>query len=141
MKSRLLRDFRALALVRGGVVLQGRSFTGYDLPYHLWYDPLQSLAVLVQVDVEQASVLKAIVPDIERVLPGMPFVLDAMPLEGRANKYRMLAVLRKLFEEVTIGENGPVPVILILEDVHYAGSESLELLKALREAISDFPVT
>ncbi len=139
-KSRLLNEFRARALVRGSVVLQGRSFAEYATPYHLWTEPLQSLAVLAQTDEEQASVLKAIVPDIERVLPGMPFVLDAKPLEGRANKFRMLAVLRNLFEQVTLGDSDPAPVILMLEDVHYAGSESLELLSDLQEIVTDFPV-
>lgn len=139
-KSRLLREFRAQALVRGGIVLQGRGFSEYHSPYQLWHDPLQLLAVLTQVDDHQSSVLKAMVPDIERVLPGVPFVLDPMPLEGQANRSRILAVLRTLFQRLAHLDNKPAPVILILEDIHWAGSESLELLQDFQEGVTDLPV-
>jgi serine/threonine protein kinase/tetratricopeptide (TPR) repeat protein len=139
-KSRLLSEFRARVLVQGGTVLQGRSFALHDTPYRLWHDPLQLLSVLTTVNEEQASVLKAIVPDIERVLPGMPFILDPLPFEGSENKSRLLSVLRKLFHQITMGENGSVPVVLILDDIHWAGSESLDLLRDLQEAIADLPV-
>ncbi|HNB54644.1 MAG TPA: serine/threonine-protein kinase, partial [Anaerolineales bacterium] len=68
-KSRFLQEFRAQALVRGSLVLQG-SVAEHASPYQLWHDPLRLLAVLTDVEEEQAGVLKAIVPDIERVLPG-----------------------------------------------------------------------
>lgn len=138
-KSRLLQEFRAQALVRGGVVLQG-SVGEHPSPFQLWHDPLQLLAVLTKVDPEQASVLKAIVPDIERVLPGVPFVLEPMPLEGQAHTSRMLAVLRTLFQQLTQGETGSMPVILVFEDVQWAGSESLALLREFQDVVTDLPV-
>ncbi|NUM47807.1 MAG: tetratricopeptide repeat protein [Anaerolineales bacterium] len=138
-KSRLLQEFRAQALVRGSIVIQGGSFAEHPSPYQFWHDPLRLLAVLTPVDAAQASVLKALVPDIERVLPGMPFVLEPMPLDGQANKSRMLAVLRTLFQQLTQGENAP-PVILILEDIQWAGSESLALLRDFQEVVTDLPV-
>jgi serine/threonine protein kinase/tetratricopeptide (TPR) repeat protein len=138
-KSRLLQEFRAQALVRGSVVLGGSSFADQHSPYQLWRDPLQLLAVLTQVDAEQASVLKAIVPDIERVLPGMPFVLEPMPLDVKANKSRILAVLRGLFQRLTQGKPSN-PVVLMLEDIQWAGSESLELLRDFQEVVNDLPV-
>ncbi|GAB4581729.1 MAG: hypothetical protein Fur0022_44790 [Anaerolineales bacterium] len=139
-KSRLLSEFHAQALVRGCTVLRGSSFSEHPGPYQLWYDPLRLLAVLTQMDPEQASILKAIVPDIERVLTGVPFVLEPMPLEGQANKSRMLAVLRTLFQQLTLGEEIPAPVILILEDIHWAGSESLELLRDFQDVVAELPV-
>lgn len=138
-KSRLLQEFRAQALVRGSVVLQG-SVGEHPSPYQLWHDPLQLLSVLTPVDSEQASVLKAIVPDIERVLPGVPFVLEPMALEGQAHTSRMLAVLRTLFQQLVQGDAGPLPVILVFEDVQWAGSESLALLRELQDVVTDLPV-
>lgn len=138
-KSRLLQEFCAQVLVHGGVVLQG-SVGEHPSPYQLWHDPLQLLAVLTKVDLEQASVLKAIVPDIERVLPGVPFVLEPMPLEGQAHISRILAVLRTLFLQLTQGDTGLVPVILVFEDTQWAGSESLALLREFQDVVTDLPV-
>ena len=139
-KSRLLGEFSTRSLVQGGAVLLGRSFPERMEPYHLWQDPLRLLAVLTSPDEEDASVLKAILPDVERVLPNMPFVLEAHPLDSQANKSRLRAVLHKLFRTLTIEGTSPSPLILILEDIHWAGSESIALLQDIRETVTDLPV-
>ena len=139
-KSRLLSEFRARVLVLGGTVLVGRSFSEQSAPYQVWQDPLCLLAVLASPNTEEASVLKAVLPEIERVLPNMPFILDAAPLDGFAHKARLLSVLHRLFRKLTLEGDSPAPVVLILEDIHWAGSESLTLLKDLQETIVDLPV-
>ncbi|GAB4515070.1 MAG: hypothetical protein OHK0046_18030 [Anaerolineae bacterium] len=115
-KSRLLEELRHWALTKGVLVLTGQGMEGGGLPYQLWRNPLRRLALTADLTDFQVGILKEIVPDIhwllERDVPDVP------ELNGAARKVRLINTLVEVFQQQT------VPILLLLEDLHWA-DESL----------------
>ena len=130
-KSRLLDELRTQALVLGFIVLRGESVAETGLPYKLWRESLRRMLLTVPIDDLEASILKAIVPDLPALLGHE--VSDAPPLEGQAGQQRLVNVIVDVFKRA------PQPVILLLEDLHWS-SESLEPLKMLNTITTDRPL-
>ena len=131
-KSRLLEELRTRALVDGFVVLRGQAVDQGGSPYHLWRLVVSNLLLWTTVSVADAEVLKQIVPDIARLLElavGEPPQLDA---EG--SQTRLLLAVENLFRRQTH------PVVVLLEDLHWAGSESLKLLGWLAQPATPMSV-
>ena len=121
-KSRLLDELRIQALVQGAIVLRGQEVTEGRLPYQLWREPVRRLLLGAELSDLRASILKEIVPDISTVL-GRP-VADIPPLSGADAQERLSLEIANLLLDQT------EPIVLILEDIHWA-SDSLEPLKQL----------
>ena len=130
-KSRLLEEVRTRALVDGVLVARGQAVSHGGGPYRVWRDIVCSLLLRVEAPDQDVEVLKAIVPDVG-TLTGRT-VPDAVTLEVDAAQLRLLVVLENLIRRQ------PGPVLMILEDLQWAGSESLKLLRGLALAISDVP--
>ncbi|MEO8394487.1 MAG: protein kinase, partial [Chloroflexota bacterium] len=126
-KSRLLDELRTHALVEGALVLRGQAIAEGGLPYQIWRSAVRRLTLETDISDLAASVLKPLVPDIDRLLareiPDMPQV-DAQSLQ-----VRLLSIIESLFRQ-------PQLIVLLLEDLHWA-DESLILLKRLNELASD----
>jgi tetratricopeptide (TPR) repeat protein len=122
-KTRLLDELRTMALVRGALVVRGQPVSEGASPYSLWRDPLRWLALLSDVDDLAASTLKPIIPDIgallERAIPDPP------PLDPEAAQTRLLAAIESLLQQL---KDTKQPLVILLEDLHFAGSESLALI-------------
>jgi tetratricopeptide (TPR) repeat protein len=130
-KSRLLEELRTAALVEGALVLRGQAVEGGGLPYQLWREPLRRLALSVELSELEASILKAIVPDIATLLERK--IPDAPELPGEAGQQRLALTILDVFKRQT------QPVTLLLEDLQWS-SESLEPLKRLVQVSSDLPL-
>ncbi|MEN9936666.1 MAG: serine/threonine protein kinase [Chloroflexota bacterium] len=130
-KSRLLDELRIEALVTGAIVATGQAVEGAGLPYQLWRGVLPRLLLERQPDDLTAGVLKAIVPDIERLLGR--HVPDAPELPGEAGDERRALAIIELFRLQ------PWPVVVILEDLQWA-AESLGPLQRLCRAAHDLPL-
>jgi len=127
-KSRLLDELRVRALVQGVPVLQGQAIHNGRGPYHLWTDVLRSLVLLSEVDEGELLALKPLVPDIERLL-GRPLVSQqASDLPGRPH---LPAILEAIFKRLD------QPVMILLEDLQWAGNESLQLLAEVLTGLAD----
>jgi tetratricopeptide (TPR) repeat protein len=122
-KSRLVDELRTLALVKGATVLRGQAIREGGSSYCLWRDVLRWLALATDLDVGEASVLKPFVPDIADLI-GMN-VPEAPPLDPQAIQTRLLWVVGRALEQMDR------PTVVILEDLQWAGSESLALLDGL----------
>ncbi|MBZ4423170.1 serine/threonine-protein kinase [Myxococcus sp. RHSTA-1-4] len=122
-KSRLLEELRAMALVRGAVVLRGQAVATGGSPYQEWRPVLRWLSVLTTLEEREASVLKPLVPDLEALL-GHP-VPDPAELGAEMAQARLMQVVEDVFARL------PQPTVVILEDLHWARSESLLLLSRL----------
>jgi len=131
-KSRLIEELRTLALVKGANVLRGQAAREGGAPYFQWRDVLRRLALMVKISREDASVLKTVVPDIGDLL-GRD-VPDALGLEPGPSQSRLLGVLSTLFRRLQ------QPTLIILEDIHWAGTESLAVLSQLNQIINDLPL-
>jgi predicted ATPase/tRNA A-37 threonylcarbamoyl transferase component Bud32 len=129
-KSRLLDELRTRALVRGALVLRGQAVAQGGFPYQLWRDPVRRLVLNTPLSDLEASILKAIVPDLPELI-GRP-VGDAPELNGAAAQTRLASVVVDLFVRQT------QPVALLLEDLHWA-AESLYLLQHLLSAQAKTP--
>lgn len=131
-KSRFINELRARTMVDGVLVLSGRSLSEGAQPFHIWRDSLRWLAMLTDIDDFQAGVLKSVVPDLatllERDVPTLP------DLDPQATQDRLLGVIESIFRAQTD------PILLLLEDLHWIGSESLAVLVRLAHSVTELPM-
>ncbi len=131
-KSRLLDELRTLSLVQGSLVLTGQSVGQSASPYQVWRQPLRWLCLLADISDEDAAVLKDQVPDIANLLDRE--IPDAPVVDPQTAQQRLLAVISGLFASLE------QPLTVVLEDLHWAGNESLAVLGRLRESIEGLPL-
>jgi tetratricopeptide (TPR) repeat protein len=131
-KSRLLEELRTLALVKAVTVFQGQAVEGGGRPYEMWQESFRRLALLPDLTLEEAAVLKTFVPDIE-TLVNRP-VPDPSRLEPQLSQSRLFQVVNDLFRR-----QGR-PVLLLLEDLQWAGGVSLDLLARLQQLATNSPL-
>lgn len=131
-KSRLVDELRTLALVQGLLVLRGQAVSEGGDPYQPWRSVLHSLALAIDLQEDEASVLKSVIPDISELL--QRDVPDAPALEPQAAQSRLFNVVRDVFRRAN------QPALLILEDFQWAGSNSLALLQHLNQTASELPL-
>ncbi len=129
-KSRLLREIETIGRVEGFQILHGQAIQEQDgVPYQLWREPLRQLIVtLPDIDNLTAGVLLSLVPDIAQLLDRP--VDPAPELEAAQTQLRLFTTIARLFRRAER------PLLLILEDLHWA-SESLLLLPYLTRSIGE----
>jgi ABC-type oligopeptide transport system substrate-binding subunit len=131
-KSRLLQEFRSLALVAGTVVVEGQSVDTSGSAFHLWRNVLRQLVMIADPTPEQIGILKPLVPDVAKV-SGVP-ATDPPPLEARGSRQRLMECA------VQVILQHEVEVVVILEDLHWIGDDSLRVLQRLADSVASSPV-
>ncbi|MEO0560591.1 MAG: protein kinase [Chloroflexota bacterium] len=132
-KSRLLDEFRTLAVVEGVRVMRGQSVSGGGLLLQTWREPLRRLLLVTEITDFEAAVLKAVVPDIEGLM-GRETPLPPPPdLAPEAAQQRLFGTITDILQRQV------VPLLLLLEDLHWA-TESLDLLREVTAVQMDAPV-
>jgi predicted ATPase len=159
-KSRLLAELRAL-VARGGPDasaaergwVEGRCVTyGRGLPYHLVLDLLRSMLDLplagTETDIRPALTarLRALLgdeaADIETylahlfALPLTPAETEQVQLDPDALQGRYVATLARLLRALTASG----PLVLVLEDIHWADPASVEVIVRLMALATPMPV-
>jgi serine/threonine protein kinase/tetratricopeptide (TPR) repeat protein len=131
-KSRLLDELRTRALVAGALVLRGQAVSEAGGPHQVWRDPLRRLALIADLSDADASILKTLIPDIgdllERPIP------DAPELDPERPQKLLASLVASIFHRQTQA------AVLILEDLHWAGSESWSVLNHLCLSGRDLPL-
>lgn len=124
-KSRLLNELATLGLIRGALVLRGQAVSEGGAPYQVWRDVLRRLALAADLNDTEAGVLSVLTPDIATLL-NRPIarVPDIEPMAAQA---RLLNVVSAVFRR------HQQPVVVVLEDIHWAGVESLAVLAQLAQ--------
>lgn len=130
-KTRLMQEIRTRALVQGATTILGEAMMGGGLPYQLWREPLRRLLLISEISDLDAAILREIVPDIERIL-GRP-IPEAPALDSEQNQRRLIGAI------IALIRNTKQVLVLILEDLQWL-RESLEVLKAVVQAVSDLPI-
>ena len=130
-KSRLLDELRARALVDGVVVLRGQAEREGG-PYHVFRDVLRGMVLRTEVDDLEAGVLEAVVHDLAALLE-RPVPARA-ELDPEAAQGRLVAVIEAMFRRQQ------APVLVVLEDLQWVGSESLRLLAQLARIAGELPL-
>lgn len=118
-KSRLLDELRTQALVQGAMVLRGQAKAEGASAYQTWREIARWLALTTPLSDLEASVLKALVPDIGTLLDRA--VPDAIEIAPQAAQERLFGVFEQVLKRQT------KPLVIMLEDLHWA-RESLDLL-------------
>lgn len=129
-KSRLLDELRIEALVRSALVMRGQGVEGGGLPLQLWREIIRRMLLVVEVSDSQAGILKDIIPDMERLL--RRDIAKAPELTGKAYQDRMVLTIVNLFRQVQ------QPIVILLEDLQWAG-ESLTVLQQMLRVSRDLP--
>ncbi|MDX1995607.1 MAG: tetratricopeptide repeat protein [bacterium] len=137
-KSRLVDELRTLALVDGALVLRGQAISEGGHPYELWRDVMRWMALLTDVKDLEADALKTIVPDIAALLNrDIPENTQTDAFQARDF---LLSVVETLFQRFTTGRAHPQPLVLMLEDLHWATGESLLLLRRVNALTEELPL-
>jgi serine/threonine protein kinase len=131
-KSRLVDEFRIHALVQGVQVLRGHAVSMGSQPYQMWNQILRWLVISTPLDDQEASVLKMLLPDIDHLLERP--IEEALIVDPQTSQSRLLLVIEDLFRRQT------QPLVILLEDLHWAGSESLMLLQRLETFTRQYPI-
>jgi class 3 adenylate cyclase/tetratricopeptide (TPR) repeat protein len=128
-KSRLVSELADLATRASAKVLWGRCYEGEALPaFWPWVEVMRALAegsvgkTLRDALGPSAAFLAQIVPEIKEIVPEPPPVLDV-----EAARFHLYDAVTRLL--LHLAEESPM--VLILEDLHWADAASLQLLTFL----------
>ncbi|MBK8430405.1 MAG: protein kinase [Chloroflexi bacterium] len=129
-KTRLLDELRTQALVEGALVLRSQAISEGSAPYQVWRPILRRLCLEVELSDHEASILQPLIPDmgelLGRELPPSPPAEDPQAAQNQ---------LWQLLERMFAWQGAPL--VVILEDLQWAGSESIAVLKRLAAAIKN----
>ncbi|MGZ4331910.1 MAG: ATP-binding protein, partial [Solirubrobacteraceae bacterium] len=125
-KSRLLSELGARADARGHVVLRGSGAElEQDLPYWVFVDALDDH--VAQLEPRRLDRLDATTrSELGQLLPALADSVVA-PDTGLHERYRTHRAARVLLEHLAV----PNPLVLLLDDFHWADPASTDLLSAL----------
>ncbi len=122
-KSRLVEMLKPVAQVNDALILRGAASRRQNRLYHLWREVLLQLIITSDVSTEEVSYLQAVIPNL-----ACQVCCEVEPLP----QMEPLIFQRHLVETIaTIFERQSQPMIIVLEDIHWARSESLALLQYL----------
>ncbi len=129
-KSRLVREFAQEVGSSGAVVLYGACDAVVRTPYQPFVEALDHFARIVEPEVLLASMapssgeLTRLLPDLSSRVPGLSAPVAADPDTERHR-------LHTAVTELLAGASRQLPLLLVLEDVHWADTPSLLLLRHL----------
>src|SRR6266536_3710299 len=126
-KTRLLREVAVRAARRGQLVLAGSvSELERELPFSVFVDALDDY--LQSLDPKRLAFLDDDVQaELGHVFPSLSALGGGREVALQHERYRSHRAVRELLERLA----APRPLLLVLDDVHWADSASVELLGAL----------
>jgi AAA ATPase-like protein len=132
-KTRLMAETAQAVHPQGGVVLYGRCDEEPGLPYQPFAEALGRYVAACPA----ADLLDQLGPlggEVTRLVPGLPSRVPGLdePLraEPETERYRLLEAVRDFMQ----GISQSAPVLLLLDDLHWAGKPTLLLLRHLLRA-------
>ncbi len=126
-KTRLLREVAARAAALGYLVLSGAaSELEHDLPFSVFVDALDEY--VAGLEPNRLAVLDSQVQaELAHVFPSLSALAGRHEVALQHERYRSHRAVRELLQRLA----APTPLVLVLDDVHWADSASVELLGAL----------
>src|SRR5512132_1606013 len=126
-KTRLLRELAARAEARGHLVLWGAaSELERGLPFSVFLDALDDYVAGLESE-RLAALDDEVQAELAQVFPSLSALADGRGVALQHERYRSHRAVR----EVLVRLATPTPLVLVLDDVHWADSASVELLGAL----------
>jgi hypothetical protein len=127
-KSRLLSELRTVALIRSVQVVRAQAMSEGGPSLHLWNTVLRTLCLYHEVSDEELAVLRDAAPDLPALLSRTVAVAPSLP--PVAARARLYFCIRELLRRQK------TPLLILLEDLHWAGQESLEVLRDLTSTVA-----
>ena len=138
-KTRLAEELTAVARDRGALVAWGNCFEGGSTPpFWPWVQAIRSLltepsdATRSALDA-RAAVIAEIVPEIADITPGLKPAPELDPEQGR---FRLFDSVTSFLNELATSK----PLVVVLDDLHWADRSTLDLLEFVAQDISSKPV-
>ena len=131
-KSRVLDELRTRGLIEGAVVVRGQAVHRGGGPYHPWRDVISTLLLRSDPGDADAEVLATIIPTVGDLLGRV--IAPSPTVDSETTQTRLLRAVEQLFRLQ------PLPLVVILEDLNWAGSESLRLLAWLVQTAEHLPL-
>ena len=138
-KTRLTEELMAIAKDRGALVAPGACYEGGSVPpYWPWTQAIRSLlieppeATLTALEA-RAAVIAEIVPEIRETLPNQQPAPEADPAMAR---FRLFESVTSFLNKVAAAQ----PLLLVLDDLHWADRSTLDLLEFVAREISLHPM-
>ena len=130
-KSRLVREFGIRLLGDGWVCLEGTCFERDRLlPYAPFLEVLHaSLATLSPAEVERC--LGPSLAELARLLPELGWQPAQPAIDPEQEKYRICRALAGVVARISAGK----PLLLVIDDLHWADDSSLQLVAVLAREI------
>ena len=129
-KTRLAAEFARQCHEAGAIVLFGTCDEELALPFQPWVHALDHLLRSlpgygrpINTDRDLGDLLM-LLPQLERMLPGLPRPASADP---ETERYLLFSAV----DRVLANAAQRAPLLLLLDDVHWAGRQTLELLRHL----------
>ncbi len=129
-KTRLAGELARLAHDEGAIVLYGRCDEDLGVPYQPFVEALRPYVAHVADDELAAQVapyggdLARLVPQIAERVPDLP---DALRAEPETERYRLFDAVTSWLARIASG----APVLLVLDDLHWAAKPTLLMLRHL----------
>ncbi|MBX7079849.1 MAG: protein kinase [Nannocystaceae bacterium] len=130
-KSRLLDELRAEAVARGAMVVRGQCRAEGGRPYEVWRECFRALALCASDDLG-AAVFAPLVPDIDALRGRATKV--APELDAQSTQQRLLRATVHALRSLSS------PLLLLLDDLQWSGSEGIDLLERLSGQLAGLPV-
>lgn len=134
-KSRIIDELRTQAMVNGAIVMRGQAVSVGSRPYEIWQTPLRWLCLLDDfLSDGDIALIKSFVSDVNNLISRDVSTIDALVLPAEEMQSQML----QLFERVLRASNRSI--VMLFEDIHWAGSESLQTLAQWIEMAVNLPI-
>jgi DNA-binding SARP family transcriptional activator len=134
-KSRLVREFALEGHEQGAIVLHGSAAEDLLVPHQHFVEALAHyLAVAAPAELQHRVETRA--ADLEPIAPGLARHGGVQPrLDGRqeSRRYRLFEAVASLLDELATDE----PVLLVLDDLHWADDSTAALLRHTFESRPD----
>jgi class 3 adenylate cyclase/tetratricopeptide (TPR) repeat protein len=135
-KTRLAEEFAVYASLRGAQVLTGRCFEGeVTLPYRPFIEAFRQY-VRSRPDAELRGELGDGAPEVAKLVSEVhqrfPDIPQAQPLEAEAERLRLYESVSTFIRNASTAN----PIVLFLDDIHWADKPSLLLMRYLARAIA-----
>jgi len=133
-KSRIVREFARAAYDDGAAVLHGACDPVVRTPYGPFVEALDHLVRYAPPD-RLRAVIGPAAGELTRLIPDLPARIGALPVPMEADqdteRYRLYSAVSDLLS----GVSGVRPVVLVLEDGHWADTPSLLLLRHVARSV------
>jgi ABC-type oligopeptide transport system substrate-binding subunit len=131
-KSRLVRELMTQAEVSGGWALLGASYAEGNAAYAAFKQILRGVLKVLPEDGFQAPAsaladVLLLVPELRSRFPEVPINPEMDPMDPQAERQRLFENLAIFFR--ALSERSPI--LLVLEDIHWADSGTLSLMRHL----------